>query len=233
MDPNIWGPPTWNIALDITWGVCKAGSARMSNTDRAAVRLFFKSLQYLLPCMYCRESYTKFLAEMGGAPPLDPDSPHGCTKAFDWVYNLKTRVNAKLNKTDTKYDKILRRMKTYRSAGNGNMLMDVLFIMAENFDADIDGPREDRQRKQVWFYILLKSLGHLAGAILPEANYGTFARAVRNKPIAIEHFVSKTALSKYLCSVYNDMNPTAKTSPEVCAFRYSNCRSEKHVNSPR
>lgn len=220
MDPNIWGPLIWAVALDICWamdGTKKSHAAAANQKIAAASTLFFQSLQYLLPCKYCRESYTRFLAEMGGSPPVvatashqEQQKQHAC---LQWIYDLKSKVNKKLDKHDAiPFEKIVARMKTYQAAGSSVTLIDALFIIAENYDADLnsnddssnviatDKDQPVRLRKKAAFYTAVKSLTVVA-QVLPRAAYGTISEALLAHPITFSDVESKKAVVDYLCTI--------------------------------
>lgn len=63
MDPSVWGPKLWNVIYDICWML--DGLARPAKELTDAVDTFFVSLRFLLPCIYCRQSYQNFYHLLG------------------------------------------------------------------------------------------------------------------------------------------------------------------------
>ena len=69
------------------------------------------SLGYVMPCVFCRESYKKFIKDM----PID-NSLSGRVKLCFWLYKLKDKVNKKLIKQETdcfknEHEKLLKKLK--------------------------------------------------------------------------------------------------------------------------
>lgn len=58
---------------------------------------YFESLQHILPCKYCRESYAIFIKEL----PID-GYLSSRRRVMYWLYLIKNRVNAKLLKQGNK-----------------------------------------------------------------------------------------------------------------------------------
>ena len=105
---------------NISSGTIKSKKRTTVNTNAE----FWKLLKYLLPCRYCRESYTVFRRQ---DPPTFP-----YTK---WVFNLHNKVNKKLDKPLYSWDQFHRKVQVYHSFSQPNTLWDMLFILAINYDA--------------------------------------------------------------------------------------------------
>ncbi len=114
MDPTIWGPKLWNIIFDICWAIDRNNTSKI---QQQSVTIFFESLQYLLPCKYCRMSYVQYLRDLKGPP------KSGSGNALRWAYTLRNKVNNKLKrKYKLTFEKFERRMKTYQSMSSQNVL---------------------------------------------------------------------------------------------------------------
>lgn len=88
MDTRFWGPSGWQLLHLIA-------QEYPDNPDGLLKRryeIFFNSIKDILPCRFCRESTTAFMAE---ELPLHPalKSRETLTR---WVYDLHNRVNKKL-----------------------------------------------------------------------------------------------------------------------------------------
>ena len=80
MNVWIWGPPLWDV-LHASSDLLDANSASPIN--------LLRPLSVLLPCIYCRNSFAEFYAQLG-EPRVG--------ESFQWTYNLHNLVNRKLEK---------------------------------------------------------------------------------------------------------------------------------------
>ena len=60
-------------------------------------RLMLTNLQYILPCIYCRKSYSQFIIQL----PLTKQNLQGRIPLFYWLYLMKDKVNQKLINQET------------------------------------------------------------------------------------------------------------------------------------
>ena len=79
MDTRFWGKDGWKFLHSIAY---------CYKENEKSYQQFFKSIQHVLPCIYCRRSYKKYITE------LPVDTKH-LTK---WLYMIHNRVNEKLRK---------------------------------------------------------------------------------------------------------------------------------------
>ena len=77
MDTRYWGPSGWRLLHLISF----AGKSKH-------LRDFFETISYILPCKYCRKSFSEYIL----ADPI-PTSPHELPK---WLWRVHNDVNAKL-----------------------------------------------------------------------------------------------------------------------------------------
>ena len=85
MDTEFWGKSGWELCHSIAY------LFDPENTFKSMIKLFYKSLQYVLPCVYCRRSFKKFIQ----MDPIDVTSRRSLTK---WIYTIHNHVNDKLRK---------------------------------------------------------------------------------------------------------------------------------------
>lgn len=81
MDTRFWGPSGWRLLHLI---------AMAPATPQ--VEEWFSLLQYVLPCKYCRASFSDYL----DAQPLTTEIRKSPQKFSRWMYEIHNRVNAKL-----------------------------------------------------------------------------------------------------------------------------------------
>jgi len=89
MDTRFWGPDGWKLFHTIAFKYPHLPS----DDDIMNHKIFYNSLQDVLPCKYCRISYRKYINEQ-------PIEKHlkSHDKLFKWSYNLHNKVNGKLRK---------------------------------------------------------------------------------------------------------------------------------------
>jgi hypothetical protein len=80
MNVNLWGPSMWVLLQNVAF--------RLDQKHESCVAIY-KSLEILLPCIHCRNSYTEFYKEYS-----DP----AVGQYALWVYRMHSRVNSKLNR---------------------------------------------------------------------------------------------------------------------------------------
>lgn len=80
MDTRYWGPSGWRLLHLISFA---ATPSRYSH-----IRALFETLPYVLPCKYCRESLSEYIA----ADPL----PANASALPKWLWRIHNDVNAKL-----------------------------------------------------------------------------------------------------------------------------------------
>lgn len=79
MNVNLWGPSMWTILQNVAF--------LLDEKSESCVAIY-KSLEVLLPCIHCRNSYTEFYKDY--SDPL-------MGQYAQWVYQMHSRVNSKLN----------------------------------------------------------------------------------------------------------------------------------------
>jgi hypothetical protein len=96
---SYWGPNAWNFLFSSILGTYPE-KIDNKNKDHIKIKTEFKNLfntlAFILPCIFCRESYAKFIKEM----PIDTYLT-GRIELFTWLYKLKDKVNKKLIKQET------------------------------------------------------------------------------------------------------------------------------------
>ena len=90
MITKIWGPPMWR-ALD---SIAFMYPDNPSQEEKINYMQYFYSLQFVLPCPACRESYSKFIKS--GTTKLDIGTMKNKTTLTKWLYNVHQAVNKKL-----------------------------------------------------------------------------------------------------------------------------------------
>lgn len=94
MSTKHWGPAAWKFLFTSIMGRYPV-KIDMNNAEHILIRNAFKSmltsLQIVMPCIYCRESFKKFLLDL----PIEPYLT-GRIELMYWLYMMKDKVNNKL-----------------------------------------------------------------------------------------------------------------------------------------
>ena len=114
MRTTFWGPNAWNFLFSSVLGSYPE-NIDIKNKEHIKIKKEFKnlfnSLGYVMPCIFCRESYRKFIKES----PLD-NHLSGRIKLCFWLYKLKDKINKKLIKQETEcfkseHEKLIKKLK--------------------------------------------------------------------------------------------------------------------------
>ena len=101
MKTRYWGPNAWNFLFCSILGTYPE---KIDNKNKNHIKIkkefknLFSSLCFILPCIFCRESYTNFIKEIS----ID-EHLHGRIELCNWLYKLKDKVNKKLIKQENKF----------------------------------------------------------------------------------------------------------------------------------
>lgn len=125
MDTSFWGPRAWDLLFCVAMNYrldlkCNRKLSEKNRLYREHYIEFFKSLQWILPCSYCRISYTVFYQSV----------PITCyltnsRQLMYWVYLLKCLVNDKLRLQGThkpkepSFDSVYKRYLSHKSKSKG------------------------------------------------------------------------------------------------------------------
>ena len=78
MDTRYWGPSGWRLLHLISFSEVPS---------RSNLESFFNTLAYVLPCKYCRKSFSENIAK---------DPIEKAESIAEWLWRMHNRVNAKL-----------------------------------------------------------------------------------------------------------------------------------------
>ena len=108
MMTSIWGPPLWHSLHTISFNY------PINPTEEQKINYynFYNSLQYILPCKYCRENLIKNMQVL----PLDMSVFKNRESLSIYIYNLHELVNTMLNKkSGLSYEDVRDRYEHFRS----------------------------------------------------------------------------------------------------------------------
>ena len=95
MKNSQWGPSAWLFLHSVSFQYPE----NPTDQDKNNYKIFFDSLQNILPCPNCREHYQTNLKEN----PIDLESRESLIK---WVIDLHNLVNQKNSKKEYSYDEV-------------------------------------------------------------------------------------------------------------------------------
>jgi len=100
MNQNIWGSSMWFSLHTITMNYPNFPT----NQDRNDYKLFFESLQNVIPCAVCKKNYKRHLKEK-------PINKHLNTRKeiVYWLIDMHNLVNAEIGKKQMSYDAVIRK----------------------------------------------------------------------------------------------------------------------------
>jgi hypothetical protein len=96
MNTTFWGPSGWEFLHTLTF----IYPVKPSYNDKVKMQQFMNTINYILPCKYCRISFTKYTKNLPINDYLDSRE-----KMVEWLYKIHNKVNKKLRKQGfCKYD---------------------------------------------------------------------------------------------------------------------------------
>lgn len=115
-DPNVWGPPLWDLLFAI------ALKTPRTPAGRAVAEELFAQLEKVLPCQQCRRSYTMYRTQHPWRPHMD---------AAEWLWTIHDMVNQNLGKICISYQKVVDRHAVFTSVPHPLAVVDLLCIIAQ------------------------------------------------------------------------------------------------------
>ena len=197
MDTQEWGPPGWKLIHSIAYQYeldClrqekeyEKEYEKECRQREKNIKIFFKSMRHLLPCIYCRRSYKIYIKEL----PLfsSKEKTERKFSLFKWTYDLHNKVNNKLKKQgynhyeNPLYKDVLKKYKDYFSKNKNCTEMGWKFLYSIIFNYD-EGISITRKKAHVVFFYML-------GKVLPnKLSRDKYNEHIRKYPI--EKYMSST-----------------------------------------
>lgn len=108
---KIWGPHFWEVLHAVSFGY----PLEPTKENMGEYKAFFLSIKNVLPCKYCRDSYTEYILTEKNTR-LESKHLANRDNLTRWVYELHNRVNLKLGMTyDVSYKDIFEKYESYRA----------------------------------------------------------------------------------------------------------------------
>lgn len=106
---KIWGPKLWFSLHCISFGYPEQPTPE----QREKYKQFFESIQYVLPCIYCRESCSKMYHQLNNQ--ISDEHFKDRKSLTKWLYDLHNQVNNKLGKKfDLSYHDVCKYYESFR-----------------------------------------------------------------------------------------------------------------------
>ena len=96
--PSVWGPPGWRFMHYVSLGYPE----KPSDSEKQQYKVFYESLQHVLPCHTCAQNYKENLKEM----PID-DALGSRDSLVKWVIDIHNKVNVETGKKTLEYQEAL------------------------------------------------------------------------------------------------------------------------------
>jgi hypothetical protein len=220
MDTRFWGPSGWKLlhSIAINYGLKNA----ITNKERDNFGIFFSTLEYVLPCKYCRMSLTQYVDEL-------PIEDHLSTnESFNfWLYSIHNKVNKKLRDQGLLHDKdppfrdIMKKYKTLTKKHQCDICdlssWDFLYSICFNLP-----PRNSIDMERKKNYILF--FNYLAKVLPSTHNRNNFQEYLDKHPIE-NNIDSRKKLTKWFYNFNCYKNKTELNYNSVC-HKYEKIRSK-------
>ena len=131
MDTSFWGKDGWKLLHSISY---KSDEILEKNPEYLRYyKSFFKSIQYVLPCIYCRRSFKKYITEIPFELPLS-----------DWLYKIHNCVNDKLRRQGYKIEKdpSLKEVNKFYKDYEYTITFDFIYCILFNYNLEISEIRK-------------------------------------------------------------------------------------------
>ena len=154
MNTYLWGPPLWRILHTVSFAPPLTATTEKKQEKqekhkkhekhekqdeekqdeekryKRALHLLLLSLQRVLPCAFCRDSYVDFYHQLPHIPYLQKQDD-----IVHWVYDMHNLVNKKLNSmcTTLEYDCLYKRHAIRPVSCSTKDIWDVFAMLALNF----------------------------------------------------------------------------------------------------
>jgi len=213
MDTQQWGPSGWKLLHAIA--LC----CDEMNCNKQIIRGFFSTIKHVLPCIYCRRSYSQYMKELK----IKESSSY-----FRWLYHIHNKVNDKLWKqgyNDAKnpsyqevvefYQRYVKRITNDKMEG-----WDFLYAIIFNY------PPHDVDISQIRYEAYIKFFTYLQYFLPCESNREIYQSYIHSHPIE-EHMKTREELIKWFYGLEKKINKKCCSYKERCKkienFRVSSC----------
>jgi len=204
MNTSFWGKDGWKLTHSIAYSY--------DEKNAVCYRTFFNSIQHILPCIYCRRSYKKYIT-------LYPVQTHSKRSLTKWLYIIHNCVNDKLRHQGylTNDNPSLREVDTfyedYIRSINCMTGIDFLYCVVFNYNLEIS---ETRKRAYIRFF-------HCLQYILPNEKIRSIYQAYLTAN-PFEECLQKVEKTQSLSPLKKWMYNLEKCTRKRCCSYKSRCK---------
>ena len=110
MNPKIWGPSAWIFLHSVTFNYPDNPTEEIKNK----YKVFFESLQFVLPCEKCQNNYKKKLVKYE----LSPEVLKNKKVLIEWLIDIHNEVNKSNNQPSLTYKEVIQKYITLYTSDN-------------------------------------------------------------------------------------------------------------------
>ncbi len=118
MDPNVWGPPLWDMLFTLAFKCDKKCAIDMQHIAYL--------LEKIMPCSHCRRSYILYKKQLKPTTVITPEHPNS---AALWLWSIHDMVNQKLGKICISFEKLQKRHAAITSITHDLLIFDIFVIL--------------------------------------------------------------------------------------------------------
>lgn len=115
LDPQCWGPSGWFFLHSITMGYPESN---VTPETAALYKQFFESLEFVLPCVWCKRNYRRNLEQL----PID-DHLGSRRELAEWLYRIHNLVNEETGVPQDRiptFEEVYQKYNTFRADCNNS-----------------------------------------------------------------------------------------------------------------
>lgn len=225
MDTRFWGKPGHKLLHSIAY--CYSFNNENFNYENVKkMNKFMTSLKHILPCIYCRRSYSKYIKEL---PIKDFNNEENKYNIFKWMYLIHNKINDKLrkqgylNEKNPKYSDILEKYKRYVKNINCIVGWDFLYSIVFDYPDYSFEMSDSKYNSYINFFTILKYF-------LPcKSIRELYSKYIENNPIE-NHMETKEDLKKWLYQLEKKINKRCcnytKRCKKIEKYVVSKCKNK-------
>lgn len=224
MDTRFWGPPGWKLLHQIAYKYPE----KPDEMDKLNYGIFFSNLANILPCKYCRNSYSKYIKNLPIEKFLESRE-----KLTEWLYLMHNKVNGKLRRQgflNTPNPTLKEINERYAPCAESKCSLPGWdFIYAVVFNYSTENPAPSQANGYLTFFTYL-------GKVIPCEEYRKhFNNFIKKDPIEA-HLTNQDSLIKWLyginCKINDKLNEENSDFGKLCkfyqSFKAGSCKKKNH-----
>ncbi len=191
MDTRFWGPDGWLLLHSIA----AYYPDQPTVDDKALYVKFFETIQDVLPCIYCRNSFAQYNLELDLKSYLDDSR-----SLSNWLFQMHNKVNDKLEgqglpvSRNDNFDEIYKYYRRYVREVNPLNLpgWDFIYCIFFNFPLARDGAKLTKRR-----YESYRDFIELLPYVTPFKMFSSVLK-VHLKQLTIKDYMSRSGLKRWV-----------------------------------